>query len=133
MKKTVLSLMAILLIAAIAALSFGSVGWAADNSGNQAINQPAYLTAPNSESEIAIYQQPGTRQPQSGSGTSGDRITILDQVSSNQGKVWNRIRLEKSPQDEGWVQEDFVSLPETPNQAPVKKQSRSQNAPYSGQ
>lgn len=83
-------------------------GWAADYQGNQSINQPASLVAPEPDAEIAVYPQPEAGQRQVGYGANGDAVTILEQVSDNQSTTWSHIHFDNPPHAEGWVQAEFV-------------------------
>ncbi len=83
-------------------------GWAADYRGNQSINRPASLVAPEPDAEIAVYPQPEAGQRQVGYGANGDAVTILEQVSDNQSTTWNHIRFDNPPYAEGWVQSEFI-------------------------
>ena len=84
--------------------------WAADYSGNQAIDQPASLVAPEPDAKITVYLRPEASKSRVGYGANGDAVTILEQVSDNQSVTWNHIRFENSPYAEGWVQDEFMLL-----------------------
>ncbi|MEO0536993.1 MAG: hypothetical protein AAF215_24430 [Cyanobacteria bacterium P01_A01_bin.123] len=108
--RRLLSVVALAAIALMTLVSYPTASWAADYQGNQAINQPARLVSPEPETEIAIYPKPEPRQRRIGYGIGGDRVTVLEQVGSNQGTTWNHIRFDAPPYAEGWVQEEFVSF-----------------------
>ncbi|WP_416674602.1 SH3 domain-containing protein [Egbenema bharatensis] len=93
------------------------LGWAspapmvvAANQSNQDLNQPALLFSADSNHEISIYPKPDLHPHRIGYGMSGDRVTILEQTGSNEGKTWSYIRLDKPPYQKGWVREDNISV-----------------------
>lgn len=77
---------------------------------NQQMNQPAVLTAPEPGAKINIYAKPGRQEEQVGYGLGGDRVTVLEQVGSNEGYTWNYIRFSNPPNAEGWVRTDYLSF-----------------------
>ncbi|MDX2228908.1 MAG: SH3 domain-containing protein [Leptolyngbyaceae cyanobacterium bins.349] len=77
---------------------------------NQEMNQLAVLTAPEPDTEINVYLGPGSREQKIGYGLSGDRVTVLEQVGSNEGYTWNHIRFNNPPNAEGWVRTDYLSF-----------------------
>lgn len=108
--RTLLS--ALLLAIALLTLTLApEASWAAGAQGNQAIDQPATLIGPEPDTQIAIYPKPTTRLGPLGYGISGDSITVLEQVGSNQGIPWDAVRFNNPPYAQGWVQAEFVSLP----------------------
>lgn len=80
------------------------------NQSNQAIHQSASLVAPDPDMEINIYPKPDTWTARVGFGLSGDPVTVLEQVGSNNGTTWNRIQFEGATEAAGWVQLDYLSL-----------------------
>lgn len=114
---SVVTVFAIALALTLTALPSNS--WAAGASGNQALNRPAVLVAPEPDVEIAVYLRPETGKKRVGYGVNGDSVTVLEQVGDNQSTTWNHIRFANPPYAEGWVQEEFVSqsAAATPNQS----------------
>jgi hypothetical protein len=101
----------LVVVAAITLLILSPVPvWAADNQSNQVTNQSAMLVAPEPDFKINIYAQPDTRLPRIGYGLGGDRITVLEQVGSNEGYTWHRVRFDAGEDAEGWVRGDFVAF-----------------------
>lgn len=96
------------------------------NQSNQDINQPALLIAPDPDFQINVYPKPSTDKRRVGYGSGGDTVTVMEQVGSNQGYIWNYVRFEKSPHLEGWIREDFVAIQET-----VGETSRNENRTHS--
>ncbi len=99
-----------LVLVAIAAFGFPLPGLAAGNQSNQSMNQPAALIAPEPDVKVGVYPKPGTDKQQVGYGEGGDRVTIVEQVGSNEGVTWDYVRFEKAPQLEGWIQSSFISM-----------------------
>jgi hypothetical protein len=97
---------------------------AANNQINQAMNQPATLISSEPNFEIGVYPKPSSSPKRIGFGLGGDRLTILEQVGSNEGDTWDYIRFENPKQVEGWVKDEFVVLQEGDRFAP-----RVRNAP----
>ncbi|MGB3135239.1 MAG: hypothetical protein WBB18_00420, partial [Nodosilinea sp.] len=91
-------------------LSAPPSSWAANRSGNQSIDQPASLVAPEPDAKITVYRRPETSRNRVGYGMGGDAVTVLEQVSDNQSVTWNHIRFDNPSHAEGWVQEEFISL-----------------------
>jgi hypothetical protein len=83
---------------------------ASNNQSNQAMNQPATLISPEPSFEIGVYPKPNGSPKRIGFGLGGDRITILEQVGSNEGNTWDFVQFENTQQPEGWVQDEFVAL-----------------------
>ncbi|MBI4783055.1 MAG: SH3 domain-containing protein [Oscillatoriophycideae cyanobacterium NC_groundwater_1537_Pr4_S-0.65um_50_18] len=79
---------------------------------NQAMNRPALLFAVEPESKVNVYAKPSNRDRRIGYGLSGDRVTLLRQVGSNEGSTWDYVRFDNPPNVEGWVQEKFVAVQE---------------------
>lgn len=89
--------------------------------GNQSMQISASLIAPAPDMKIAIYPQPNTRQPRIGYGLNGDPVIVVEQTGSNDGTTWNRVQFEGSPDAEGWVQMEYLSIqsaesPQSPSQ-----------------
>ncbi|MGB3789663.1 MAG: hypothetical protein WA949_16755, partial [Phormidesmis sp.] len=103
-------------------LSLSTVSWAAGYSanqsgsqgnqsfGNQSTEQPANLVSPEPNAKIAIYLRPEEGKNRVGYGIDGDAVTVIEQVSDNQSKLWNHIRFDNPPYAEGWVPESSISL-----------------------
>lgn len=92
------------------------LGSAAGNQSNQALNQAALLVAPDEPNrQINIYPKPDAHARRLGHGLNGDRVTILEQVGSNEGYTWNYVQLDTPPHLEGWVQQQFISLQSNPS------------------
>lgn len=124
-----------LVISAIALLTLvipPATSWAADYPGNQAINQPATLVGPEPDTPIAIYPKPATRPGPVGYGISGDGVTVIEQVGSNQGITWDAVRFDNPPYAEGWVQAEFVSMPTAASQSNPSQQNPAQRDRYLG-
>jgi hypothetical protein len=85
---------------------------AANNQSNQAMNQPATLISPEPSFKIGVYPKPSSSPKRIGFGVGGDRITILEQVGSNEGDTWDYIQFENPKHVEGWVKDEFVVLQE---------------------
>ncbi|MBM0743127.1 SH3 domain-containing protein [Phormidium sp. CLA17] len=123
------------LISAIASLTFFLSPAAASNQDIK----PAMLITPTPDTQILIYPKPESTQTQTGYGQAGDRVTLLEQVGSNDSKTWNHIRfndLSKSP-SEGWIRSDYLSLQISDQsfqaKTPAKAQDKAQNYPSQGQ
>ncbi len=87
------------------------------NLSNQDLNQPAFLVAPDPKIEINIYPKPGEGQRRISHGESGDRVTIHEQVGSNEGFTWNYVTFDPGVKTlEGWVRSDFISFEAMPSQ-----------------
>ncbi len=99
----------VLLIAIAVTLVINPPAWATDYQGNQA-QKTATLFAPEPDTKISIYASPQIDQRRTGFGKTGDAVTVLEQIGSNQDTVWNRIRFDNPPYAEGWVQEQYVAL-----------------------
>ena len=97
-------------VALAIALTSPAPSWAADYPGNQAIDQPASLVAPEPDAKITIYLRPEASKSRIGYGANGDAVTVLEKVSDNQSVTWNHIRFDNPPHAEGWVQEEFTLL-----------------------
>ena len=82
---------------------------AADNQSNQSMHQSALLVAPDPRDRISVYPQPNTRHRRVGYGMSGDQVTILEQVGSNDGYTWNYVKFDAPPYLKGWIREDAIS------------------------
>lgn len=100
-------------------------GRAANNQGNQALQQSATLIAPKPSDKISIYPQPDRRKRRIGYGMGGDAVTVLEQVGSNQGVTWHHIRVDAPPYTNGWVQENFLLLLQPGTES--KQQTSNQN------
>jgi hypothetical protein len=83
---------------------------ASNNQSNQAMNQPATLISPEPSFEIGVYPKPSSSLKRIGFGLGSDRITILEQVGSNEGYTWDYVRFDNPQHVEGWVQDEFVAL-----------------------
>ncbi len=121
---TIRRLLSVLLLAAFTftvaltmVVMLPATGWAADYQGNQSIDRPASLVAPEPDVEIAVYPQPDAGQRRVGYGANGDAVTILEQVSDNQSTTWNHIRFDNPPYAEGWVQAEFVLIADANGQS----------------
>lgn len=126
-----------MILVAIATMTFcfsnAPLSWAAtsaSNQSNQDINRPALLIAPKPDTQIKLYGQPDTRKASIGHALGGDRVTLLRQVSSNEGTVWNYVALNDSLKIEGWVQDSFLSFQTDQVRAP-QSQSSTGEKPWS--
>ncbi len=102
---------------------------------NQDIDQSAMLIAPKPDGKIGIYTRPNVKQSRLGYGQGGDRVTVLEQVGSNEGYTWDHIRFDESSKSptEGWIRSDYLSLQASNNSEPMTDQSKTQNYQGSGQ
>lgn len=102
------------------------LSWAAtsaSNQSNQDINRSALLIAPKPNTQIKLYGQPDTRKGSVGQALGGDRVTLLRQVSSNEGTVWNYVALNDSSKIEGWVEDAFLSFQTAQARTPQSQNS----------
>ena len=79
---------------------------------HQAMNQPAFLFAAEPDIEVNVYSKPSIRDPRIGYGLSGDRVTLLRQIGSNKGLIWDYVRFDNPPNVEGWVLGELVVVQE---------------------
>lgn len=103
----------LILVALIAASIFTSLLSPAYAFSNQDINQSVTLIAPEPNFKIGIYTRPDVKQPRVGYAKEGDRVTVLEQVGSNQGYTWDRVKFDdasKSRTAEGWIRSDYISF-----------------------
>ena len=112
-------------------VSLSTVACAASYSGdratnppfaNQSVERPAALVSSKPNARIAIYLRPDEEENRVGYGIDGDSVTVIEQTSDNQNKVWNHIRFDNPPYAEGWVPETSVAL----KSAEAQKQRRQQ-------
>jgi hypothetical protein len=91
------------------------------------LGQPATLLAPNPNFAIKIFDQPFDRpnefKNELGYGVSGDEITLLQQVYSNDSSSWYLVRFDNPAKTEGWVSGNYVSLI-APNNRPSQSLSK---------
>lgn len=80
------------------------------NQSNQGMHRSAQITAPEPSFQVNVYPKPDQSKQRVGYGSSGDQITVLEQVSSNEGETWNHVQFSDSPNLEGWVQEKYISF-----------------------
>jgi hypothetical protein len=80
------------------------------NQSNQGMNQSAILVAPTPGTQIHIYPKPDIQQKQLGHGLAGDRITVLEQVGSNEGYTWDYVKFDSPTKPKGWIRNEFVSF-----------------------
>lgn len=100
---------------------------------NQAMNLPAVLSAPEPKVEIGVYAKPSLKEQKIGTGKGGDRVTILEQVGSNEGYTWNYVRFDNPPNLEGWVRTDYLSF-QIPKEPPTLfRQSNQRSSDRQGQ
>ncbi len=99
----------VLLVAIAVTLVINPPAWATDYQGNQ-VSKAATLFAPEPDTKISIYASPQMDQRRTGFGKTGDAVTVLEQIGSNQDTAWNRIRFDNPPHAEGWVQGQYVAL-----------------------
>jgi hypothetical protein len=97
------------------------------NQSNQGMHQPAQLVGPNPNFKIGVYARPEMQQKCIGYGFSGDRVTVLEQVGSNEGYTWDYIQFEPDSTMKGWVREDFITLQETSSQKSLLQNSSKQD------
>jgi hypothetical protein len=97
---------------------------ASNNQSNQAMDRPAILISPEPSFEIGVYPKPSSSPKRIGFGLGGDRLTLIEQVGSNEGDTWDYVRFENPKQIEGWVKDEFVALQEGDRFVP-----KVQNAP----
>lgn len=103
---------------------------AAGNQSNQDLHQPAMLIAPDRDFQISVYAKPEPHQQRIGYGMGGDRVTVLEQVGSNEGYAWNFVQFDRDANLAGWIQDNYVSL--APNETP-QPQSQSSSSRRSWQ
>jgi hypothetical protein len=97
-------------------------------SSNQSLNQPSVLVAPEPSFEINVYPQPGIKKQWVGYGLGGDRVTVLEQVSSNEGYIWKYVQFAGSSKLKGWIREEFVASDVQKNtQKNAQKKHQAQN------
>jgi len=77
---------------------------------NQDLNQPATLVAPDPNFSIKIYDQPALGKKELGYGLSGDAVTVLQQVGSNNSQSWYLVKFDNEAKTEGWVSENYISV-----------------------
>ncbi|MBF2029422.1 MAG: SH3 domain-containing protein [Oscillatoriales cyanobacterium C42_A2020_001] len=65
-----------------------------------------------------MYAKPSLKEQKIGTGKGGDRVTILEQVGSNEGYTWNYVRFDNPPNLEGWVRTDYLSF-QIPKEPPA--------------
>jgi len=121
----------ILLITTLALMFFSPLPVAvaassAPNQSNQAMHRPAMLIAPKPNAPVKLYAQPDLRKGKVGLGLGGDRVTVLRQVGSNEGKLWSYVSLDKDAKTEGWVREDFLSFDNQPLSKPRQEKGKRQ-------
>lgn len=119
---------AILMVVITSTLSVLAEG----NQSNQGMHQPAQLVGPNPNFEIGVYARPGMQQKLIGYGFSGDRVTVLEQVGSNEGYIWDYIQFEPDSTMKGWVREDFIKLQDTSSQESLIQNFPKQDRDYLG-
>jgi hypothetical protein len=84
---------------------------ASENQSNQDLSQSAMLVAPDPKTKINVYPKPEEGQRLIGYGLSGDPVTVLEQIGSNEGYTWDYVTLDSAPSDtKGWVRGDFVAF-----------------------
>jgi hypothetical protein len=121
-------LMAIALSLTIVAPFVFADGNLSSNQSNQSLNQPSVLVAPEPSFEINVYPQPGTKKQRVGYGLGGDRVTVLEQVSSNEGYIWKYVQFAGSSKLKGWIREEFVASDVQKNtQENIQRKYQSQN------
>jgi hypothetical protein len=114
-----------LIVVAPFALADGSLSSdQSSNQSNQSLNQPSVLVAPEPSFEINVYPQPGIKKQRVGYGLGGDRVTVLEQVSSNEGYIWKYVQFAGSSKLKGWIREEFVTSDVQKN---IQKNRQSQN------
>jgi hypothetical protein len=86
------------------------VSLAQGNQSNQGREFQATLIAPDPSFKIDVYAQPDSRRRRIGYGFGGMAVRVLEQVGSNDGSTWDRVRFENDPYLEGWIPETFVAL-----------------------
>ncbi len=84
-------------------------GSLSSNQSNQSLNQPSVLVAPEPSFKINVYPQPGIEKRRVGYGLGGDRVTVLEQVGSNEGSIWKHVQFADSSKLKGWIREEFVA------------------------
>ncbi|MBD2460953.1 hypothetical protein H6G89_07840 [Oscillatoria sp. FACHB-1407] len=124
--KHIFQRVAVLAIASLLIFMSSPSALASDSFSNQAMHQSALLIAPDPDAQINVYPRPDTRKRRVGYGMSGDRVTVLEQVGSNEGLTWNRVEFEAAPHLKGWVREDFIRLRQSSDR-PDSQQSNQSN------
>jgi hypothetical protein len=108
--KNLTIVISIILFCSISPVALAAGNQNNQNQGNQVIAQPAMLIAPDLETKISVYPKPTLDLPRIGYGLGGDRITVVEQIGTNEGYTWNHIRFDTPPNTEGWVQGNFISF-----------------------
>lgn len=122
---------AILLMVSLVGVSPLPVGAIPAEQSSPAANLAARLVAPDPNGEISIYPQPDTRQPRLGYGRNGDQVTVLERIGRNDGTTWHRIQFLAPSQAQGWVQGEYLSIPD--QHQGQRNQSRPESGGYLGQ
>lgn len=94
------------------------------NQSNQSLNQPSVLVSPEPSFKINVYPQPGIEKHRVGYGLGGDRVTVLEQVGSNEGDIWKHVQFTGSSQLKGWIREEFIASDIQKN---IQKERQAQN------
>jgi hypothetical protein len=124
----VTALMAIALSLTVFAPFALADGNLSSNQSNQSLNQPSVLVAPEPSFEINVYPQPGIEKQRVGYGLGGDRVTVLEQVGSNEGYIWKYVQFADSSKLKGWIREEFVASDAQKNtQKNTQKKNQAQN------
>ncbi|AFY72420.1 SH3 domain-containing protein [Synechococcus sp. PCC 7502] len=92
-----------------------------NNQSNQELNRPATLSALDRNFPIKVYDQPNAVNGKNelGYGLSGDKVTLLQKVGSNNGQSWYLVRFDNASKSEGWVSDNYISL--SPQEAPLSR------------
>ncbi len=109
LKRTIgLVLSALIIFAGIICLTPGAIAVSNQNKG--ATERTAVFTADKPNYEISIYPRPNSKLERIGYGLPGDEVTIKEQMRTDRGFSWYRVRFDNEFQSEGWVQEKFLTF-----------------------
>ena len=89
--------------------------------GNQESDRGAVLTASSPNFEINLYPKPDSKSERLGYGLSADKVIILQQMSTNGGYSWYRVRFDNPPYAEGWIRGDYLKFINQDNAASFGK------------
>lgn len=108
MLKKILGFFLAITITLASFLAFTSLALGGENHSNQGSDRLAVLTASSPNVEISLYPKPDPKLTRLGYGLSGDKVTILQQMASNQQISWYRVRFNNPPYVEGWIRGNYL-------------------------
>jgi hypothetical protein len=122
--KNLVIVIAVILFSFLSPAALAAGNQNSQNQGNQALTQPAVLFAPDLDTKINVYPKPTLDLPRIGYGLGGDRVTVLEQIGTNEGDTWNHVRFDTPPNTEGWVQGNFISFTDLDPRANIGNQQQ---------